>query len=567
MGTIIRRYPSNPITPHGSYYFLRGKKPTMAYRSPDDTIVFYLMGGMAIPDMVNSPESVRLTELSGLVPPWVPIEQKGATQDGVSFIDALYDPIDGDMTVEVVGKTPERTATLVRDWIAAWDAKQPGELSFFDQYAGRWWAAVRWTRNPVDKLIGKKFTRQTFNWPFKAHDAFWRSYDHTDVFEFAYENFVEEFDTDYPDDLGPNWPIRNTTGDGYLHAQGGQASWVDDPDSPFFSTTQDVVVGPRRGGDTATDNQAVVMEFGTFQEWALPEGAANDLWARMGHDGSGNWNGYGIRLRLENNILKLSYFADFDQTVMAQMIVLIPPIPGEKFKLVCGYEGDPRMFKVFRGNFNIMSHKEVGTGSSVGPTFRGVGFGVQAGGALITQATPAGLRRVTGGDHAEATQSGMLHRVNMGDQVMWDRYTLHGPGTFYIGAGPENDDMVKFGPLLPGQVVQLRADPRKRTVVDLSSVQSSPQELTIWQQALNDFLSFAGGNNSSPLFEEIKSQFGIHPPQGNLYSLLDGRFASGIPSMPSAGPVRAYDVLVEVVGGNADTKIVAAATPLRRWPL
>lgn len=782
---VLKRYPSNPITPHGAYYFLRGKVPTMVYRSYDNSMVFYLMGGMAIPDKVNAPESVQLKDMSGLIPPWSPIEQKGATQDGVTFVDALYDPIDADMTVEVIGKTPERTAAVLRDWIAAWDAKKPGELSFFDMYAGRWWASVRWTRNPVDKLLGRKFTKQTFNWPFKSADAFWRSYDNTDSFGFTYEDFVEEFNTDNPTDLGPNWPLLyGGTGSGFLRILNGEAAWKDDEDSLFmtgtrrvvngpfigyntptdkqsvmtligttpeftvgagaandiwlrmgrnpdnswngngvrgrigwgyveisvfvnfeqtviahkfelwpplrgerfrfavddgartftlyrenflgvfaiiaatdsgalsamnsahrgvgfgmqagsavitqatpseigsifvedieldtfaidypdslgplwpqhysgFGTesdafcravgneavwidnsgtqTQDVVAGPYREDgvtvETTTDNQVVVMEYGSFQEWSLPVGAANDVWARMGHNPDGTWDGYGVRMRMENNVCRLSYFINFVETVMATQIVLIPPHPTELFKLVCGYPNDPRMFKCFRGGQLIMSHKEVGTGSPLGADYRGLGFGMQAGAALITQATPSRVRRVTGGDHNEVSQKGTLRRINMGDQVMWDRYTLYGPGTFNISAGPGVEDMVSYGPLLSGQVVQLRADPRKRTVVDLSSVPTSPQEAVGYEEARADYLSFAGAGNISPLEAQTASRLGVQAPQGNMYSLLKGRFAAGIPAKPSVASPQAYTVKVEIVGGNADSRINAAGTPLRRWPL
>lgn len=783
--TILKRYPSNPITPHGAYYFLRGKKPTMVYRSYDDSMVFYLMGGMSIPDKVNSPESVQLKEMSGLIPPWTPIEQKGATQDGVTFVDALYDPIDADMTVEVIGKTPERAAQVLRDWIAAWDAKKPGELSFFDQYAGRWWAAVRWTRNPVDKLLGKSFTKQTFNWPFKSADAFWRSYDNVDSFGFTYEDFIEDFGTDNPTDLGTDWPLRYSgVGSGFLRIVDGEAAWRDDQDSIFFTGTRRVVNGPFLGYntptdaqdvetligttpeftvgsgaandiwlrmgrnpdntwngygvrgrigwgytsisvfvnfvehelernfelwppirgerfffivedgsrrfrlarrnklgtftviattdtealsrmdvnhrgvgfgmqagaavltqatpaeigsvsvndfvldtfrieyptslgplwpqsysgagtpsdaycraltgeaewqdnsgtktqsvvagpvkedgvtvETTTDNQVIVMEFGSFQEWSLPKGAGNDLWGRMGHNPDGTWNGYGIRGRVENNIIRLSYFTNFVETPMADKDFLVPPKPGEKWKLVIGYRNDPRMIKMFRDSRKVLEHKEVGTGSFMGAAFRGLGFGMQAGAALITQSTPARIRRVTGGDHADVAQVGKLKRVNMGDQVMFDRYTLYGPGTFSIACGPELDDMVSYGPLLPGQVVQLRADPRKRSVVDLTSVPASPQEAVIYQESYNDVLSFAGANNTPPLEGALQSRFGVKPPQGNMYSLLKGRFKSGVPAMPTAALPRAYTVKVEIAGGDADSRIVAAGTPLRRWPL
>lgn len=787
---VLRRYPSNPLTPHGAYYFLRGTRPTMVYRSYDDSIVFYLMGGMAIPDMVNSPESVRLKDMSGLIPPWSAIEQKGATQDGSTFVDALYDPIDGDMTVEVVGKTPQRAAKVLRDWIASWDAKKPGELSFFDQYAGRWWTAVRWTRNPVDKLLGKKFTRQTFSWPFKAYDGFWRSYDHTDSFTFTYEDFVEEFGTDNASNLGPQWPLHyGGTGSGFLRIVDGEASWKDDADSIFFTGTRRVVNGPflgyntptnaqsvytligttpeftagsgaandiwlrmgrnpdnswngngvrgrigwgytqisvfnnfvetelernfqlwppirgerfvfdvedgsrrftlrrrnklgqftvistedtealsmmdvnhrgvgfgmqagaavltqatpaeiggvysegatgaifeldafkieypdslgplwpqhytgsgtpsdaycrSRGGEavwidnsgtktqsvvagpvkedgvtveTTTDNHVIVMEFGSFQEWSLPKGAANDMWGRMGHNPDGTWNGYGIRGRVENNLVRLSYFNDFDETEMTVKPFTIPPKPGEKWKLVIGYTDEPRLFKIFRGSQKILEHKEVGTGSSIGAAFRGLGFGMQAGAALITQSTPARIRRVTGGDHSEVAQKGKLLRVNMGDQVMWDRYTLYGPGDFKIAAGPGMEDMVFYGRLLAGQVVQLRSDPRKRSVVDLTSVPASPQEAAGYEEAYADYLSFAGGNNTPPLEAMTLSRLGVKAPQGNMYSLLKGRFAAGVPPMPTAAPPQAYTVNVEIVGGDADSRIDVAGTPLRRWPL
>jgi hypothetical protein len=103
--------------------------------------------------------------------------------------------------------------------------------------------------------------------------------------------------------------------------------------------------------------------------------------------------------------------------------------------------------------------------------------------------------------------------------------------------------------------------------VDLTVVPPSPQELKFWQQAMKDFVSFASGNNASPLAEELLSKFGIKPPQGNMYSLLNGRFAEPIPPKPVAGSVQEHEVLVEIVDGNADSRIVAAGTPLRRWPL
>lgn len=569
----LKRYPANPITPHGAHFFLRSKKPNMTYRSYDGTIVFHLLGGMAIPDPVNQPECVRIKSLSGLIPPWQPIEQKGATQDGVTFVDALYDPLDGDMEVEAVGKTPARASQLIRDWIAAWDAKKPGELSFFDQHAGRWWAPVRWTRNPVDKLLGGNWTRQRFTWPFKSHDAFWRSYDNTDEFRFQFAEAEDEFA-----DL-TGWTLGYSgTGNGQMIAApqrtgllatilgpGEMAATWDLGDNDQGRT----VVAQKTGFVSGTNRQAAYIKFGSIPAWSPFDESANDIWVRLGNDDAEPGDN-GVRLRIKAFSIELAYYVDGVKTELRQIPNLIPPLPNETWGLIAGNGDDDRTFKVLRGVkglSEVMTVKEAGTGSPLGDDFRGMGFGMESGTGALIELPPATVLKFWGGDNATQTQSGMLRRINVGDQSMWDRYTLHGPGTFYIGSGPGSTDYVKYGPLERGQVVQLRTDPRKRGVVDLTSVQPSPQQLKWWQEALKDFISFASGNNASPLEEEILSKFGIKPPQGNMYSLLDGRFAKPIPPKPAAGPVKAYNVLVKVEGGDADTRIVAAGTPLRRWPL
>jgi hypothetical protein len=568
---IKRRIPANEITPHGAYYLLNGKKPNMTYRSYDDTSVYHLMGGMSIPDQHTAPESIRLKSLSGLIAPWAQIEQKGATQDGTTFIDALYDPIDADMTVIATGRTPESTSQLIRDWIAAWDAKEPGELSFFDHGSGRWWAPVRWTRNPVDKLRGGNFTVQEFTWPFKAEDAFWRTYDHTDEFRFSYGQLYEEFAN-----LN-NWTIAYSgSGTGTVTASpqftGVLAAAFGSGDSYAGwrlggSRQGRTAVLRRTGFSTATDNQIAFMKFGSFPSWTVFDESYNDIWLRMSTGGTPGLNG--IRLRIQRFNLEVAYFVNGVKTTLRNRTI-VTPIPGETWSFMAGVDGNSRTYRVFRGVnglIPVVTIKESGTGSLLGSSYRGMGFGMESGTGAAFELPPGSVLSFSGGDNATQTQSGTLRRVNVGDQPMWDRYTLYGPGTFRIGSGPGSTDMVEYGPLLPNQIVQIRADPRKRGVVDLTVVPPSPQELKFWQQAMKDFVSFASGNNASPLAEELLSRFGVKPPQGNMYSLLSGRFAEPIPPKPVAGTVQEHKVLVEIVDGNADSKIVAAGTPLRRWPL
>lgn len=127
--------------------------------------------------------------------------------------------------------------------------------------------------------------------------------------------------------------------------------------------------------------------------------------------------------------------------------------------------------------------------------------------------------------------------------------------------------MVEFGPLLPNQIMQIRTDPRKYGVRDLTVIPASPQELNIFQKALQDFVSFATGNNVPPLLEAIQSAFGIAPPQGNPYSLLKGRFSRPVPAKSPGAPVQPYYVKVEIDDGDASSMVLASGTPLRRYPL
>lgn len=195
-----------------------------------------------------------------------------------------------------------------------------------------------------------------------------------------------------------------------------------------------------------------------------------------------------------------------------------------------------------------------------------------AGAGALSQRSPAWVRKVSAGDNAEVTQSGFLQRVNIGDQPMYDDYTIFGPASSVrIWDGPGSDEFVEFGPVLANQIVFLRTDPRSRTtlVQDLTVVPPSPQELNIFQQAVKAFSSFAFGNNVPPLMRTIESLFGIRPPQGNLYKYLKGRFSerAAIPPKSPGNPAKPYYVRVEIQGGNADSKIIASGTPLRRWPL
>ena len=173
-----------------------------------------------------------------------------------------------------------------------------------------------------------------------------------------------------------------------------------------------------------------------------------------------------------------------------------------------------------------------------------------------------GIRRWTVGSSATTAQSGYLELFNVGDQPAFPRFTCIGPGTFFIGNGPGSTDFVRFGPLLPNQIMQIRTDPRKRGVVDLSSVPLSAQKYSEWVKARNDYYSFLSVGALPP----NDSVFGVLPPQGNPYQLLNGRFSVPIPARSPAAPVYSSHIACRIDNGNANSQIIGICTPYRRLP-
>lgn len=575
---MAKRIPAGEVTPHGWYHLVKGDKPMMWMDAYDKSITFDLLGGLAVTNLFDTPETVQIPRggLKGLIPPWKHILQKGATQDGATHIDALLDPTEVQLDVVCRGRDWRHTNNLSRQLLDSIDAIQQSSLNFWTHDMGHWWADVRWFQGAPQDPINLTNGGQKWSLRLLADTACWRSYDWTDMFSFDYEDFTDTFtyDTEADGDLGDNWPLYyDESGGGFIYADGSQARWKDDPDDWLGTETREVVAGPYKDFETATDNQVVSMVFGSMQEWSLPQGAANDLWVRMGRNPDGTWDGNGVRARMENNILKLSRFNDFAQTVLWQQIMLLPPLLGEKFSLVAGYDDNPRLFRFLRNGIPIMSHKESGTGSMLGEDYRGVGFGMQAGGAVLTQATPASIRKVSAGDNAQATQTGFVKMVNIGDQKMYWDATLFGPfDKIRLYDGPGSDEYVEFGPLLKNQIVFLRTDPRSNTtlVQDLTSTPPTPQELNIFQNAVKSLISFFSDQNA--FTDQIESLFGIRPPQGNFYKYLSGRFSDNA-AIPPKSPgvelrdVKPHHVKVEIVGGNADSKVILSGTPLRRNPL
>ncbi len=579
-------YPAGDVTPHGWYHLANDTRPTMRLTSFDNSIAFYLMGGYAPPfhDPMQ-PEAVAVKSIKGLVPPWQHITQKGATQDGVTHIDALCDPTEVELVVECMARDTRSLRRVVRDLIASLDAKRQSELAWFTQELGWWWAPVRWRGGaPADPMNNQGRLTQQLSLRLMADDAFWRSYDDVSTpFGFAFESMTDTFayTTSWNQTMmGTAWPLLYNpalTGNpvsaniGYVYADGSQACWSDAVGQG--APSRSVVIGPRKNAATDTDNQIVSIVLGSVPQFALPtsDPAAIDIWGRMGRNPDGTWNGYGIRARFRHGQLTLSRFNNFAETVMADRFLLITPTIGDKWTLLCGAEGKPRLFTVRRNDSDVITHQEIGTGSAIGSGYRGYGFGMYATPAigLLRQGTPGTVRKISAGDNRTITQGGFVPCTNIGDQPMYRDYTFFGPGTVRIYDGPGSDEYVEFGPLLENQIAFLRSDPRSHTplVLDLTTTPPPAQDLNRFQAAVAKRLGAKA--KTSAYYQQIESRWGILPPQGPFYSLLNGRFSdrSAIPPKPAGGSADVYYIRTEIVCGNGSSRIISSGTPLRRWPL
>lgn len=567
------RFPANPLLPHGAYHFLKGTQPRIRLKSPDKSVVFDLMGGSSIADKYASPECVLLGKKpKGLMGTWKIVGQQGANEDGTTFLFAVNDAMEITLPVRCIARDGVHLRQVVRALLGSLDKTKTSELSWFTQELGYWWGDVRHLRPSVGGYdVGGQQRSTTFDLHLQVDGGFWRSFDQVDEFRLPFDSMVENFDVEYVDDrnLGPMWPLYfQGPGGGYPYTSRGAARWRDDPARTFFTESRVFVAGPYRDFVTESDNQIADLLFASM----LEIGAAQDIWVRMGST-NGLWNGYGTRVRISGTYIEVAAFNNFHKTVIAggQSRIPIPPLPDTRYRVeVGGLDKDgnfnPRIFRLKRGGSTVFTAKDSAGVSPMGSNFRGVGWGGLAAGSLITQGTPASIKRFSAGDLTASAPAGQLVRINVGDQDMWDRYTLYGPGTFEIASGPGSSQMVKFGPLLPNQIVRLNTDGQKRRIVDLTSVPPTANELLEYRQALAELESYAPIKNIGPTLAANASEFGVTPPQGNMHRLIEGWFTHPVPpKSPGRGPVE-HVVACKITGGDSSSKIIAAGTPRRRYP-
>lgn len=577
----VVRYPAGSITPHGAYHFLKGTHPRVKLKAYDGSVEFELMGGPSVPDPFGAPECVRINgPIKGLIAPWKFIDQQGANEDGATYIDSVNEPGVIEIPVRCVARDGEHLREVVDHLFSSIDKARLSQLSWFTFGRGFWWGDVRWADKPPGGLSlgGQRRSLQT-TLVLRVDKAAWRSYDDVAEFRFGYDTLLDEFATDYVEQkiIGPDWAVYlDGPGEGYPYAQGGVVRWRDSP-TKFSSAAGRTYLATHKTFTSVTNKQVVEVTLDTMVE----QGGKTYILGRTGRKPDGSWNGFGVGAELtverDGGQVNLVSFNNFARTLIRNRSRIIPPIFGEKWRLECGgldAQGDwnDRLFTVKRGGgATVLTAIDETSVTALGASFRGAGFGGYAAGSTVTKGRPAAIRRVTAGDSAVTnTVKGALKRINVGSQDRYDEYTLVGPGTFRIAAAAGSKDMVEFGPLLPNQMVQLRTDQRDRPVVDITQTAAIAEAMGSkypWlQEWLKQLESFAGNGNTAPTLKANASAFGVVPPQGNLGRLLKGAFTRPIPPKSPGRPAERVQVDVEITGGDANSRIIAAGTPLRKWP-
>lgn len=552
-------YPPGPISQWGINEALLNQSTWISYIGIDGSI-WYLTGPLA--PIAGAQNGMVVKKFMGLMANADMIDQKGARQDGATWQAAVYDPAEIMLGLELSGLSPQETRDTMRAWISAWDFRTAGTLSVFTPDMGEWWCSVRQAKNITDEF-SKNYTwsgRQAFTWSAKNYDAFWHGIDSTCSFAASY-NFVQElfFNEGNASTLDSSkWTqIVSPTGHGTYGVQYGAARFI-----PAGTATPVSALNISKT-QTNTANQVVSVKLAPPTAYNLfnfvDPGASFTVYARLNAAGS-QYAVLSVGLASFSLTIKN---ASGSATVLT-VPILVPPATNDLWTLIAGTAASPYQYVIQRNGFTVADYTDSANRSNLGNKY--MGFGVQtnaiAGNAII----PPPIQAFSGADNNTVTQSGWINLTNFGDQPAWPRYLCYGPGTFSFNNGPGSGNMISFGPLLPGQVVLVTTHPQYRSVVDLSPGQP-PQQLNVFQQFFKQLISFATNNNVPPLLQQFESLLGIQAPQGNLYSLLSGRFTVPIPPASYGVQPPTEHIYVTVSGGNAQTNLVASITPMRKWPL
>ena len=145
--------------------------------------IFHLSGPFA--PVLGAQSGAAIVDLQGLAAPFRHLDNKGARQDGTTWYDTLYDPLEVAFTVELSGLTASDIRNTNSAWWGAWDTNRTGKLCWFSPERGEWWCNVRMGKQVQNKFKNDWYhsKKVVYNWVARNDDAFWQSFDSVCTFQ------------------------------------------------------------------------------------------------------------------------------------------------------------------------------------------------------------------------------------------------------------------------------------------------------------------------------------------------------------------------------------------------
>ncbi|KZM70753.1 hypothetical protein [Nocardia terpenica] len=122
-------------------------------------------------------EGVQLLDIKGLHGPLKHVDQQGAHEDGVTYLDTVYDAAEIDMTLVFFGRDQIARRRVFRRWLAGWEPKRTGRLWWFTAETGHWWMNLRLLQEPRDVLKAGDAAAVQMAWSARGDRPFWVSFD------------------------------------------------------------------------------------------------------------------------------------------------------------------------------------------------------------------------------------------------------------------------------------------------------------------------------------------------------------------------------------------------------
>lgn len=165
--------PTSPPTTWALESLLSGDDSIVTWHDTN-AVTWPISGGMA---PMPPAAGVELVDIKGLHAPFKHVDQQGAHEDGVTWLDTTYDALELDMTVSIFGRNAAARRRVYRAWLAGWEPRKVGRLMWFTADMGHWWLDLRLFQEPREVIKAGDAASITMAWASRADFPFWQSFD------------------------------------------------------------------------------------------------------------------------------------------------------------------------------------------------------------------------------------------------------------------------------------------------------------------------------------------------------------------------------------------------------